>query len=348
MKNVKKVYLLMLVFSFSLLFCSCQNNTITNQNNTITKIYISATNEMEVGEKQIITVTNDIGTTNYDQYTFVSSNEDVVFIDENGCIYARAKGEAEITVFANGISEKILITVNDPPIEYIKNRQVFHKDDYQTFLFSFTDEDGNYLRSSGTAEIRIVNSNNVIVYNETLSFSESDFLNWTTTSYGNTYTFLGCGIKINDLQISKGNSGIGTLYVVVKAANANFKEANFAVSNLPINANVILTQTSGNFTEYNRNKTEVYSRATVKNANVDFEVTNTNKLRITITVNCICTYLSSNWYYSAIGYKVYDDSNNLVKTGKIQMRDIGVNQSWVDTDFFYLDIGNYTITLCDC
>jgi hypothetical protein len=340
MKHFRIFIALILVCLFSVLaFSACEDKS------KVTDIYVTGKNEMTVDDQQTLSISNNLGNTDINAYSITSSNELVLSVDNAGKVVALSEGEANISVSCGNVTKTFPITVKYPTINSISKYKAIHKDNAQTFFFAFSDVNGDYIKSNGSIDIKIVNSKGNTVYQKSYNFSSNDFNNYTITYVFSEETFLGCAITINDSEISTSNSAKGTLYANIKVAGISFDELSCAVSTLPADVDITFESTSGTFNSYITSN-YIGSTTEVLNATVEYEPPTDDRVYVKLSMTCKCKYFSKNTTYSTVGYKVYDSNNTVVKSGRIY-KNVSVGETWTDYTTFYLDIGHYTIVLCD-
>lgn len=119
-------------------------------------------------------------------------------------------------------------------VEWISNRDFLYYEDEDTYvlLFELADKNETPMKSSGTVDMRIVNTDGVTVYSKSKHFTESSFENWIR---GGTDEYMLATIYIAPDEITKGSTEYGNIYFTVYGDNYYFDEYSLYVSELPIN-----------------------------------------------------------------------------------------------------------------
>lgn len=138
-------------------------------------------------------------------------------------------------------------------VEWISERDFFYYEDYDKFVlvFELADEDEVTMSSSGTVEIRIVNNDGVTVYENTRTFTESNFEEWT---YNETIEKFLASIYIDPNDITPSSSSEGKIYFVVYGDDYYFDESTLNAYDLPTKPIQVTTETlpqKVNFLSYN-------------------------------------------------------------------------------------------------
>ena len=143
------------------------------------------------------------------------------------------------------------LTLANSDVEYLSNYRFLYYDDFSKFvlLFELSDENENPVSASGTVEIRIVNDNNVTVYNKNRNFTKANFEEWT---YDGTDEKCLAAIYIEPKDITSGGTQFGTVYFTVSGENYSFEETSIFTSGLPTKSNI--TPQTNNNTNNNTSK----------------------------------------------------------------------------------------------
>ena len=118
-------------------------------------------------------------------------------------------------------------------VEWISERDFFYyeEDDKYVLVFALEDKNEKVMTGRGTVEIKIVNNDNVIVYNKTRIFNENHFEEWT---YDNTIDKLLATIYIDPSDIKRGTSSKGKVYFTVYGDDYYFDESDLTAYDLPV------------------------------------------------------------------------------------------------------------------
>ena len=131
-------------------------------------------------------------------------------------------------------TDDIVVTTEKPYIKYIGNRKVQYDEDknvYQVLFSLFLEDEETMVKSSGTANIEIINSNQENIYNQSIRFTENDFSMWSNYFSKNN---LMCCIEIPISSINTGSSSDGKLYLGVELdTGEGFSKKDFDIKNLP-------------------------------------------------------------------------------------------------------------------
>lgn len=120
-----------------------------------------------------------------------------------------------------------------PHIKYIGNYKVQFNETkgvYQVLFSLFLEDKETAVKSSGIANIEIINSNQENIYNQNIKFTENDFDVW-----GNAFSeSLKCCVEIPVSSINTGSSSDGKLYLRIELDNREgFPKKDFDIKNLP-------------------------------------------------------------------------------------------------------------------
>lgn len=98
-------------------------------------------------------------------------------------------------------------------------------------FFSLKTSNGTRIASLGTANITIINNNNIEVYKKDIDFIKNNFSNWTNSDG----TFYLCCLKIPDLDIVAGDISTGKIYLTVKTeTGSRFETEPYTINHLPL------------------------------------------------------------------------------------------------------------------
>lgn len=275
-------------------------------------------------------------------------------------IIAKKDGKATITLKNNINSEKIVINVtvsgHKEPIQYIGDRSVDYNSTYKEhrLFFSLMPADQTKrVASSGVAKIRIVNDDNVEVFNKQIQFNESNFSNWSNIS-GTKYL---CCLKISESELTKSSSTKGKLtFSVALTGGETFDDYSISVDNLPLQdlrelCKITLPTIPMNFSYLNSINNKTICSANV--TEIDYysaEKRYDGKYIANIKVSGVKTYDKDGDNYSRsceIGYKLYDD-DLVVRSGEIYTTQISVGEKFeYKLELSGLEKGSYRLELLD-
>ena len=156
------------------------------------------------------------------------------------------------------------VTTDNFTVTWLSNYRFLYYEDFSKFvlLFELSDENENAVSASGTVKIRIVNDDNVTVYDKTRNFTKANFENWT---YDDTEEMYLAAIYIEPKDIVSGSTEFGNVYFSVYGDDYNFEECSISVFDLPTKSsasqpqgnnkpNTNLNSNTNNKTEENSNK----------------------------------------------------------------------------------------------
>lgn len=117
-------------------------------------------------------------------------------------------------------------------VEWISDWRFSYYADEDTYvlLFQLADKEEKPMSASGTVEIRIVNNNNITVYNKTHKFTVADFEEWI---YDDTDQMYLATIYISPQSIDSGSTAYGTVYFEVYGNGYSFDECTEETDCLP-------------------------------------------------------------------------------------------------------------------
>lgn len=130
-------------------------------------------------------------------------------------------------------------------VEWLKDWEIQYEDalDAYVLLFELSDEQEVPVSSSGIVEITIVNSDNVTVYDEKRTFTETQFDYWYDEEDNEYYL---AAIYIYNSVIKPGTASTGTVYFTVYGNDYSFDECSVEIYDLPnINSSQISGSTVG-------------------------------------------------------------------------------------------------------
>jgi len=143
-------------------------------------------------------------------------------------------------------------TSSNSTVTWLSNyRFLFYYDDSKyVLLFELSDENEKAVSASGTVEIRIVNDDNVTVYEKTRNFQKTSFKNWT---YDDTDEMYLATIYIEPKDIKSSSTKYGTVYFTVCGDDYSFEECSISAFDLPTKSSTPQTNNSNANTNTNNN-----------------------------------------------------------------------------------------------
>lgn len=123
-------------------------------------------------------------------------------------------------------------TTDNVTVTWLSEYRFLYYEDFSKFvlLFELSNESETAVAAHGTVKIRIVNDDNITVYDKTRSFTELNFENWT---YGDTEDLYLAAIYIELDEIISGSTELGTVYFTVYGDDYSFEECSTAAFDLP-------------------------------------------------------------------------------------------------------------------
>ena len=118
-------------------------------------------------------------------------------------------------------------------VEWISERDFFYYEDENVYVlvFELSNEREQPIKCRGTVELKIVNSDNIILYETKYNFQKSDFETWT---YEDGTEKVLATIYITPRDIDNGFSSKGTIYFTVYGEDFYFEESTLSIFDLPI------------------------------------------------------------------------------------------------------------------
>ncbi len=154
--------------------------------------------------------------------------------EQGGDVETQKQTEKQTEKVTEKVSEKQEETY--PVVGYISDRSI-NRDDEKGgfyFLFSFKDQNKEYIKCPASVEIRIVNDAGEDVYSATKSVTDNDFGMW----HNAFNEWLAASIYIYDSEIKEGVTDRGTFYYKITAADGTtFDEYSLEIDGgLPVKA----------------------------------------------------------------------------------------------------------------
>lgn len=236
---------------------------------------------------------------------------------------------------------------------WIGNRRVQYKeaDEQYVVFFSFSKEQNSteYIFENGVANIIIKDNGDYIVFDEDISFSESDFSFWTNQSW-DTSRYM-CGLYINRSEIAGCASSSGTLELTVRLADgSSFATHNMSIYDLPpISVDIELPLLPANYTDSRYSYTQSVEVSSIEYSS---ETYSDGTATVTLKAKMTLKYKSKNTNESSsvhVGYKLYDSEGIVVASDQIYSTSIAVGETTIATESIYdLDPReSYTLVLMD-
>ena len=308
--------------------------TISGNNITPTVTSIATLGEKTL-EDGVLTVNVKGGTT--------SGKTSIIIKDKEGIELAT------IAVTNTGLTDTQ--NTNVGKVNYMADAQFFLYDDRDTYVLNFSLKDANQTRIAAccTVDIRIENSNGVIVYEKEHFLTESNFGTWTNNWYGER---LMAGVYIKPEDILEGDTTSGTVYFTITLPNGvGFSESKTSASDLPTHD--ATEDCSLTYPELPVS-TSYYGRTTVKVTGLTYEFTarNNGNVNLKISFSGEKTYDRDGNNHSEsgrIGYKLYDPEGFVAKSGSVSTTDVAVGERFRDATLTFNDIipGEYKLVLLD-
>lgn len=245
---------------------------------------------------------------------WTSSNKKVATVSSNGVVKGIDGGDFSKTckIIANVGGKKYTckVTVYDlysdkedkedskQSVKYIGNRSVeyYQNDNLERVFFSLMDQNKKEMSASGNVDMRIEN-NDEVVYQKTVQFTNGNFSDWTSSSYGKRYM---CSIDIPTNDITPGKNSNGKIYIKVYGNEFSFDEYSLYISDLPKEQRKIEVDTASYIVDRyaSENKVQI----------VNYSI-NDNKINITYKIAQVGNSRKTN--FGAYIYQ-YDKNGNIV------------------------------------
>lgn len=234
--------------------------------------------------------------------------------------------------------------------EYISDRSVQYNQEDNEYIvfFGLQDDNEEYISSNGTATVVITDKTGNELYKKDISFSDSDFSNWSS-KLNPTERFL-CGLHIKATDISGAASSSGTLSLAVKLDDGgDFESKNLSISDLKAKElNITLPKLPLSFSNYNyKNEIEEVIEVTDIEVKTSVNYDGTASAEFILNVRMLENYSSSTSHYSHVGYKLKDSKGVIVESGNASINPMAVGETSKDTiNIYNLDANEkYTLEL---
>lgn len=380
MTKFKKVLTIMLVFVLVLTLSPIRVNATKKKKVKLNKSKLS----MYIGKSYKLKLEN-----NKKKVKWSSSKKKVASVSSKGKVKAKKKGSCKITAKVGKKKYVCKVTVKkkanssannnssndnssdtnnnssseDNTIKYIADRSVTYDSANSEFriLFSLKNSVGTRLNSSGYISAKIVNDDNVEVYNKTMRFSPKNFENWTSPLLGTKYL---CCAKIKKVDILPSTTAYGKLYFDVSLDNGiYFAETAYRISALPEltdkddsgnvqnECKLELPELPNTFSRIYNRTGHIYSKCTVNNIEYEFsrKISGKYDLKITFDVTKVYDEDGDNGTTSiSFLAKLYLDNSIIDSTTCTKLTNIVNSQSCsISETFSDLEPGNYRLELVD-
>lgn len=372
MKKIGKI-LLSLGLAVSMTFNGQYISGVTDGSNCVTaatKVKINKTKaSIYVGKTVQLKVT---GTKK--KVTWKSSNKKIATVTSKGKVKGVKKGTAKITATVSKKKYTCKVTVKNKAVKvtptpkptvteekiitYISDRKVEYDEisqEHKLFFSLKLQDKETRVSSSGVANIKIVNEDNVEVYNQQVKFNRSNFGNWTWALSGTKYV---CCIKIPDSELIKSTSKKGKLTFNVKLDDGvSFSDSTYSLFDLPLQdlkevCRIAMPATPASISDLHYSG-KIQTIVEVTDVNYSVEKSSEGTYRVTISFSGEKKYDMDGDNYSRtclIGWKLYKDNNVVADSGTIYTTKLAVGEKFEnETDTIYvLETGNYRLELLDC
>ncbi len=218
--------------------------------------------------------------------------------------------------------------------------------DYSLF-FALVDGNGKNVSTSATVNIKIVNSADEVVFENTKSITKDDFGYYSNQTQGERFL---ANIRIPEAEITPGKATDGTVYFTVYKDdvfrfdecnckvlyNLPTKDFDITVENLPIEIKV---------KSYNGS---VQSKLNI--SSVTYEVSEGVMPMLKVIISGEKTYGNGNSMYDMFNYKLYDSEGYMVKSGSVFLDNINSGDKFKDDSLMLYDITpgeTYTLKFYD-
>lgn len=251
-----------------------------------------------------------------------------------GCATAAPKDE-ELSNYVDEevVYEDIADEEEYVDVQYISDRRVQYDDSNARHIvfFGLKDAAGNYMSSSGIAGIKIIDDTNTILFQKDVSFTKSDFTDWTNQMWDSSRYLCGLYIKDSELQGSASSSGKLLLKVTLDDGTY-FDEDTLSVYDLPsIQVKVNLPTIPATFTD---SRYSSYT-STVQVTKLEYKSEVGYDGEATLYFEVILKLISKtdNFNESSnvnVGYKLYDSDGIVVDSGHIYSDPLAIGESSKD------------------
>ena len=184
-------------------------------------------------------------------------------------------------------------------------------DDYSLF-FALCNESGQDISAEVDVNIRIVNSAEEVVFEDTKNVSEDDFGYYSSQNDGERYL---ANVKISSSEISKGQANDGTaFFTIYQEDNLIFDECSAMIlMDLPIKDFSITAETIP--VEVSCISYDDSIDSTLKIENVFFETDTFLTSTVLVTIEGFKTYEKNSMSFDVFNYKLYDSENFMIDSG---------------------------------
>ena len=216
--------------------------------------------------------------------------------------------------------------------------------DYSLF-FGFEDKNGNDIAADANVKIRIVNTEDEVVFEDEKAITEQDFGTYTSQAKGDNYL---ANLRIPKEEIMPGRALDGTVYFTVYNDKAFlFDECNCqALYNLPVKDIVFLADGLPLKIEQKAYDGSIGSVLQIES--IDCETETNYLISSTITIFGQKTYSGpQDMGYDHVAYKIYDSENYMVESGTVYLNGLGEGEKFRDDSLTIYDLmpgETYTIS----
>ena len=333
----------------------CDTTTVTVQNGKSTTVTVYFENT---------TASNLSGTihnTNIFNASFGASTADSRDITITGC----GSGISKTTVYLAdnpdiSIDIQVKVTMSSEErkqvnaVQYISDRSFFFYDDEEAYVLSFSllNAEEERIKAPVVVDIRIVNDDDVTVFEDTRYVTMADYGTWTNAFYGER--LLGA-IYIKPEEITEGATESGSVFFsVYQPGYWSFDESKVSASELP---KVDITETCSltlpvlpKTLSYSSSSGKVYSKVNITGMTYEFE----ENYNGTVTLNLYFTGQKTYDYKGEnnsstckIGWKLYDAEGFVVKSGTAYTTALETDEKFKNCEesIYGLEPGSYTLKL---
>lgn len=228
----------------------------------------------------------------------------------------------------------------DNSIHYISDRSVQYNkapDDYIVF-FGLKNNNKELMHSSGIAEITIQDDGGAVIYQKDIRFDESDFTDWSNSSWDSSRYL--CGLHIERSELAGAASSTGKLLLKVTLDDGTWFDAKeLYISDLPpVTVDLVLPEIPSTYLD---TRYSTYT-STVQVSKLEYETEIIYDGTATLTVEVVLKLLSKTGKVNesstvCVGYKLYDSDGVVVDSGHMYSNPIAVGEASRE-DFIIFDL----------
>lgn len=240
-------------------------------------------------------------------------------------------------------------------VTYLKDRDFVYDEEKDEYIlrFGLTSSANKYLSTYGRLSMRIVNSDDIVVYSKTYDVTPDDFSNWSNL-FVTKYLF---SMKIPASELIVGDTENGKIYMEFITPWIYFPEAYLSVSNLPARSilddcSVELPELPIELTDYTYSGFADY-KFRVDDITYEFEENSDGTVDLRFYFSGEKTFDNDGDNYSSrcyISYKLYDSDGYVVKSDSVRSDalKVGEKQKNIESYKIYnLQPGTYRLELLD-